>query len=164
MSSQYVQLSRHENQARGIGQYAVDFLAGRLGSPDTAVLQRVEQFHMDSVACAVAALATGMNAPTLLREEALNYADPQGVPCFGSRQLVAPEKATVANCSAVRELDANGTNFGYNPRTGNQRGEFGHNDYYPVAVAAAHIAGWNGRQTLLAMLCLDEIRGRLAEV
>jgi 2-methylcitrate dehydratase len=64
----------------------------------------------------------------------------------------------------VRELDANGTNFGYNPRTGNRRGEFGHNDYYPVAIAAAQMAGWEGRRTLLAMLCLDEIRGRLAEV
>src|SRR6266850_1519353 len=140
MSSQYVKLSRHENQARGIGQYAIDFLAGRLGSPSDAVVRRVEQFHVDSVGCAVAALATEMNAPTLLREEALGYPDPDGVPCFGSRQPVAPEKAVLANCSAVRELDANGTNFGYNPRTGNKRGEFGHNDYYPVATAAAQLA------------------------
>jgi 2-methylcitrate dehydratase len=164
MTSQYVRLSRRDNQARGIGQYAVDFLAGRLGQPDDAVLQRVEQFHLDSVACGVAALATGMKAPTLLRAEALAYPDKNGVPCLGSQQPVAPEKAVVANCSAVRELDANGTNFGYNPRTGHCRGEFGHNDYYPVALAAAQIAGCNGHQTLLAMLCLDEIRGRLAEV
>ena len=26
-----------------------------------------------------------------------------------------PEKAVLANSSAVREWDANGTNFGYNP-------------------------------------------------
>ena len=84
-----------------------------------------------------------------------------GATCFGSNKKVAPEKAVVANCSAVRELDANGTNFGYNPRTGQCRGEFGHNDYYPVALAAAQIARWDGRQTLLAMLSLDEIRGRL---
>src|SRR4029079_9375069 len=70
----------------------------------------------------------------------------------------------LANCSAVRELDSNGTNFGYNPRTGNQRGEFGHNDFYPVVMAAAQIAGCDGRRAILAMLCLDEIRGRLAEV
>src|SRR5262245_43602169 len=164
MSSQYIQLSRHENQARGIGQYAIDFLAGKLGQPDDAVLQRVEEFHVDSVGCAVAALAARMNAPALLREEALTYPDEQGACCFGSRARAAPEKAVVANCSAVRELDANGTNFGYNPRTGNKRGEFGHNDFYPVALAAAQIAGCSGRQTLLAMLCLDEIRGRLAEV
>src|SRR5437762_3588633 len=164
MSSQYVKLSRNENQARGIGQYAIDFLAGRLGSPGQDVLDRVDQFHLDSVGCAVAALATGMNAPTILRAEALAYANPRGVSCFGSDRAVAPEKAVLANCSAVRELDANGTNFGYNPRTGNQRGEFGHNDFYPVALAAAQIAGWNGHRTLLAMLCLDEIRGRLAEV
>lgn len=164
MPSRYVTLSRHENQARGIGQYAIDFLGGRLGKPDDAVLARVEQFHTDSVACAVAALATVCSAPLLLRDEALQYPDPRGVACFGSHKLVAPEKAVLANCSAVRELDANGTNFGYNPRTGAKRGEFGHNDYYPVALAAAQLAGWEGRRLLLAMLCLDEIRGRLAEV
>src|SRR5205085_2649080 len=153
-----------ENAARGVGQYSLDFLAGRLGKPDDAVFDKVEQFHLDSVACAVAALGTGTNAPRLLREEALKYLDSAGAACFGSRQPVAPEKAVVANVAAVRELDANGTNFGYNPRTGCQRGEFGHNDYYPVAVAAAQTAGWDGRRMLLAMLCLDEIRGRLAEV
>src|SRR5262249_57673369 len=140
----------------GSGQYAMDLVAGKLGHPGDAVLARVEQFHLDSVACAVAALATGMSAPRLLREEALQYADPHGATCFGSRTLVASEKAVLANAAAVRELDANGTNFGYNPRTGNKRGEFGHNDYYPVAVAAAQLAGWDGRQTLLAMLLVDE--------
>ena len=102
MSSQYVKLSRNENQARGIGQYAIDFLAGRLGSPGQDVLDRVDQFHLDSVGCAVAALATGMNAPTILRAEALAYANPRGVSCFGSDRTVAPEKAVLANCSAVR--------------------------------------------------------------
>ena len=164
MTSTYVTLATDTNQARGLGQYAIDFLAGKFGQPDDAVLARVEQFHTDSVACAVAALATGMNAPRILRDEALGYADPSGATCFGSSVQVAPEKAVVANCSAVRELDANGTNFGYNPRTGNARGEFGHNDFYPVVVAAAQVAGWEGQRALLAMLCLDEIRGRLAEV
>jgi 2-methylcitrate dehydratase len=44
------------------------------------------------------------------------------------------------------------------------RGEFGHPDFFPVAVAAAQIAGLDGRQTLLAMLLVEEIRCRLAEV
>src|SRR5437762_11576319 len=114
MSSSYVKLSRNENQARGIGQYAIDFVAGRLGSPSAAVVHRVEECHFDSVACAVAALATGMNAASILRQEALEYVAPRAVTCFGSRKLVAPEKAVAANCSSVRELDANGTNFGYN--------------------------------------------------
>jgi 2-methylcitrate dehydratase len=74
------------------------------------------------------------------------------------------EKAVVANSSAVREWDSNGTNFGYNPARGATRGEFGHNDFYPVAVAAAQLQGYDGRQTLRAMILLDEIRGRLAEV
>ncbi len=176
MEAKYVKLPRHENQARGLGRYAIDFLSGKTlarsasegahsasAGPAAAVLAKVEQFHTDSVGCAVAALACGMNAPRLLREEALAYADASGVGCFVGGPAVAPEKAVLANVAAVRELDANGTNFGYNPRTGQTRGEFGHNDFYPVALAAAQIAGWDGRRTLLAMLCLDEIRGRLAE-
>jgi 2-methylcitrate dehydratase len=165
MANEYRRLARATNQARGIGQYAIDFLSGA-GQPEELALARVELFHLDSVACGVAALACGLNAPTIVRREALDY--PQGpgrgAAVFGSTALVAPEKAVAANCSAVRELDANGTNFGYNPRTGYARGEFGHNDFYPVAVAAAQLAGWEGRRTVLAMLCLDEIRGRLAEV
>jgi 2-methylcitrate dehydratase len=162
----YIVLPRTSNQVRGIGQYALDFLAGKLGEPSESVLAKVEQFHLDNIACAVAALATKMNAPRILREEALSHGvmEETGVPCLASRTPVRPEKAILANCAAVRELDANGTNFGYNPRTGYTRGEFGHNDFYPVAVAAAQLAGWSGKRTLLAMLCLDEIRGRLAEV
>lgn len=44
----------------------------------------------------------------------------------------------LANCAAVREWDANGTVFGFSERNEAHRaGEFGHNDYYPVALAAA---------------------------
>ncbi len=167
MSNEYVVLSRRENQARGIGQYAIDFLAGKLGQPDDGVLKRVEQFHLDSIACGVSALACGTNAPRVLRSEALEYVSHElgeGAPVLGSRVNVTPEKAVVANSSAAREWDANGTNFGYNPARGATRGEFGHNDFYPVAVAAAQMKGLNGRETLLAMILLDEIRGRLAEV
>jgi 2-methylcitrate dehydratase len=139
-------------------------LAGRHGGPSDAVLARVEQFHLDSVACGVSALAWGANAPAVLRQEALDYRMPGGVPMFGSRVLVTPEKAVAACCSAVREWDANGTNFGFNPARGATAGEFGHNDFYPVAVAAAQLAGCNGRQLLIAMTVLDEIRGRLAEI
>lgn len=167
MSNQCVVLSRSENQARGIGQFAIDFLSGKAGEPAESVFRKVEQFHLDSIACGVSALACGANAPKVLRAEALEYAtyDRQpGVPLFGSRTKVMPEKAVVANSSAVREWDSNGTNFGYNPARGATRGEFGHNDFYPVAVAAAQLRGLDGRQTLKAMILLDEIRGRLAEV
>ena len=44
------------------------------------------------------------------------------------------------------------------------RGEFGHNDFYPVVMAAAQVTGKvDGKKALLAMIALDEIRGRLAE-
>lgn len=166
MPNQYTTLRRDENQARGIAQFALDFLNATGDGPAASVLAKVEQFHTDSIGCAVSALSLGANAPCVLRAEALEYPTrdaQEGVPCLASNVPVAPEKAILANCAAAREWDANGTNFGYNPRTGNTRGEFGHNDFYPVAVAAAQLAGLDGHRTSLAMICLDEIRGRLAE-
>ena len=162
--NEYLKLPADSNQARGIAQYALDFCHDTLAGPSAAVLKRTELFHLDSVGCAIAALACKMNAPIVLRKEALEYPCAEGATCFGTLDRVQPEKAVLANSSAVRELDSNGTNFGFNPRTGYTRGEFGHNDFYPVAVAAAQIVGWDGAQTLRAMVCLDEIRGRLAEV
>ncbi len=166
-NNQCITLPADANQARGIAEYALDMLAGRHPGPSDAVLARTELFHLDSVVCGVSALALGANAPIVLRREALEYRVAEGaagVPMFGSRVLVQPEKAVLACSSAVREWDANGTNFGFNPARGATAGEFGHNDFYPVAVAAAQLAGLDGRRTLVAMTVLDEIRGRLAEV
>jgi len=155
-------LSRDSNQALGIGQYAIDFM--RDGRPDATVLERTTLFFTDAVLCGASALALRTNAPTLLRNEALRYPARKGVSVFGSRKAVAPEKAIVANCAAVREWDSNGTNFGYRPELGHTAGEFGHNDFYAVPVAAAQLAGQDGAYALRGMVCLDEIRGRLAEV
>lgn len=162
-----VALPADSNQALGLGQFAIDFMAGRIGQPGDAALRQTERFFVDAALCGVSALALGTNAPTVLRNEALEYptaGDEPGATVFGSAQPVHPEKAVAANSSAVREWDANGTNFGYNPRLGHTAGEFGHNDYYAVTVAAAQIAGLDGAATLRGMLLLDEIRGRLAEV
>lgn len=167
MSENFVTLPRDSNQALGLGRFAIDFLSGRLGAPGELALRSVERFHLDSVACAVSALALGTNAPHVLRDEALEYAvaDPaRGASCFGSRVCVQPEKAVAANCAAVREWDSNGTNFGYHPALGHTAGEFGHNDFYPVVVAAAQLRPIDGDRAAHAMLLLDEIRGRLAEV
>ncbi|MFN9930785.1 MAG: MmgE/PrpD family protein [bacterium] len=177
-----VLLARDSNQALGLGRFAVDFMGeqgGRLpakpagGGPGAAVVERTNLFFVDSVLCGLSALALGTNAPTILREEALGYACAPGgvgdmrlggVPVFGSRQPVFVEQAVAANCSAVREWDSNGTNFGYNPAYGHTAGEFGHNDFYPVAVAAAQQVGRDGAFAVRGMILLDEIRGRLAEV
>ena len=153
-------LPRDVNQALGIGQVAVDFMAGP--GPDAAVLERTRLFHTDAVLCGASALALRANAPTVLRAEALEY--PGGAGLLGGGPTVKPEKAVVANCAAMREWDANGTNFGYDPSRGRTAGEFGHNDFYPVAVAAAQQRGLDGLRTLKGMVLLDEIRGRLAEV
>jgi 2-methylcitrate dehydratase len=181
----HVNLPADTNQALGLGQYAIDFMSddkARGGQPDASVLERTNLFHTDACLCGVSAIALGTNAPVLLREEAAQYATPPsgsgslagvpwakkcvrtGVPVFGSGVDVAVEKAIVANCAAVREWDSNGTNFGFNPRLGHTAGEFGHNDFYSVAVAAAQLRGKGGAYALKGMVLLDEIRGRLAEV
>ncbi|MCH8151145.1 MAG: MmgE/PrpD family protein [Planctomycetes bacterium] len=158
-----VKIARDSNQALGIGEFAVDFMTGTIGEPDASVLDRTVMFFTDSVICGISAIAMATNAPTVLRDEALEYERLDGVPIFGSAKRVAPEKAIVANCAAVREWDANGTNFGYNPKLGHTAGEFGHNDFYPVAIAAAQRASRDGAYALRGMVLLDEIRGRLAE-
>lgn len=161
-----VLLPRGTNQARGLARYAHDFLFAPqpLGAATRTLLER---FHLDSVGCGVSALALGANAPTVLRSEALAAAPgagSRGGICFGATRPCAVEKAVAANASAVREWDSNGTNFGYDAAKGRTAGEFGHNDFYPVAVAAAREAGLDGDATLRLMLLVDEIRGRLAEV
>ncbi|MES1228045.1 MAG: MmgE/PrpD family protein, partial [Armatimonadota bacterium] len=166
--SSSVELKRDSNQALGIGQFAIDFLSGKLGpGPSAAVLQRTKMFHTDAVLCGASALALHCNAPTVLREEALHYRSENpdhAAMVFGSNQGVMPEKAVVANCAAVREWDSNGTNFGYRPELGFTAGEFGHNDFYPVVVAACQQRELDGATALKAMVLLDEIRGRLSEV
>ena len=127
------------------------------------MLAKVEQFHTDCVACAVAALATGTNAPVscgtrrsttpIARGELLWQCADRRARKGGARQLLGGSRAGRQRHELWLQ-----------PADRLQRGEFGHNDFYPVAVAAAQLAGWDGRRTLLAMLCLDEIRGRLAEV
>ncbi|NCA11986.1 hypothetical protein EBR56_09305 [bacterium] len=159
-------LLRSGNQARGLARYCIDFLA----TPEpigTATRDLLERFHLDSVGCGVSALAMGANAPTVLRREALGSppaVGSRGGVCFGDPRPCAVEKAVAANASAVREWDSNGTNFGSDAAKGRTAGEFGHNDYYPVALAAAREAGLDGAGALRVMLLVDEIRGRLAEV
>jgi 2-methylcitrate dehydratase len=160
--SSFVTLPRDSNQALGIGQFALNFM--RDGAPSASVLERTRWFHTDSVLCGLSALALETSAPMILRAEALEYADSAGATVFGSNQKVKAEKAIVANSAAVREWDSNGTNFGFRPELGYTAGEFGHNDFYPVAVAAAQQQGLDGATTLKAMVLVDEIRGRLAEV
>ncbi|MCH2139069.1 MAG: MmgE/PrpD family protein [Phycisphaerales bacterium] len=159
-----VTLPADSNQALGIGQFACDWVAGTLGTPGEAVQHRTVQFFVDSVLCGLSALAMQTNAPTVLRDEAHEYTRDGGATCFGSSTTVAPEKAIAANASAVREWDSNGTNFGYNPAQGHTAGEFGHNDFYAVPLAAAQVGGLDGAAALSGMMLLDEIRGRLAEV
>jgi 2-methylcitrate dehydratase len=185
LADTHTHLPADSNQALGLARYAIGFLSddpALRGEPDASVLERTNLFHTDAVICGASALALETNAPTVLRSEALQYPTPvsgtgtlagvpwakgavrSGVPPFGSAVDCQVEKSIVANCAAVREWDSNGTNFGYNPELGHTAGEFGHNDFYSVATAAAQLRGRDGRYALLGMVLHDEIRGRLAEV
>lgn len=159
-----VSLPKNSNQALGIGEFAVNFMSGSIGKPAQEVLDRTALFFTDAVLCGLSAVAVKTNAPTVLRTEALEFPTENGATIFGSTQMVSPEKAILANCAAVREWDSNGTNFGYNPELGHTAGEFGHNDFYGVPIAAAQVMGLDGAAALRGMVLLDEIRGRLAEV
>lgn len=169
MPNEYTHLPADSNQALGIAEYAIAFLGDGdgAGKPSEAVLKHTNRFMTDAAICGISALALGTNAPTVLRNEALDspvVTGRSGATVFGSTLRLRPEKAIVANCAAVREWDSNGTNFGYNPDRGHTAGEFGHNDFYSVAIAAAQMTGADGSKALLAMVLHDEIRGRLAEV
>ena len=165
-------LGRDSNQARGIGDYALNFM--KKGKPSPSVIDRVKLFHTDSVICGISALALKTNAPSILKAEALDFSKPSKAVrakpgyarVFGNLEPCLAEKAICANASAVREWDSNGTVFGYNANiSGHQAGEFGHNDFYPVVIAACQQNGrLNGARAAQAMVLLDEIRGRLAEV
>jgi hypothetical protein len=153
----YARLGRDTNQARGLAQFALDFVSKKIGAPDAEVLKRTELFHTDSVFCGLSALALGTNAPTVLRTEALEYEIGAKSPLltakvFGSTKRVVAEKAIVANVSAVREWDSNGTVFGFNPRlgAGHMAGEFGHNDFYQVSNTNANT---NSQSRLRQPLC-----------
>ena len=134
-------------------------------SPETFSL--IERFHIDSVGCGISAIHHRANSCTVLRCEALRTrpsAHHIGGICFGEETPVETARSVAANVSAVREWDSNGTNFGFDKNTGRIAGEFGHNDFYPVAIAASREAGFDGNGALRLMLLIDEIRGRLAEV
>ena len=157
-------LPKDSNQALGLGNFAVDFMRNRVGKPNPNIINRTLLFFTDAVLCGLSAIAVKTNAPTILRDEALLHTCEEGATVFGSQKTLLPEKAVVANCSAVREWDSNGTNFGFNPELNHIAGEFGHNDFYSVPIAAAQTMGLGGESAIRGMVLLDEIRGRLAEV
>ena len=162
----HVVLEEQSNQVQGLAEYAKQFLSE--AEPSEAVLKRTNLFFKDAMLCGASAVALGTNAPTVLRKDAALYALPAsegGVPLMGSPPLTThPEKSIAANCAATREWDSNGTNFGYNPKLGHTAGEFGHPDFFPVAVAAAQTTKRDGKYALLCMVLLEEIRCRLGEV
>lgn len=168
-----VTLNRNTNQAYDLGKYAVDFIKN--GKPSEKVVNRLKLFHTDSVLCGLAALSLKMGSSSLFKNEAFQYMKRGGMQnpraklgyskVFGSNEIAVVEKSIMANISAVSELDATGTIFGYNKNLpGHQTGEVSHNDFYPVVVGAAQQnTGITGENLAKGMILLDEIRGRLCE-
>ena len=66
-----VSLPKNSNQALGIGTFAIDFMSGVIGEPSQEVYERTALFFTDAVLCGLSALAVKTNAPTILRNEAM---------------------------------------------------------------------------------------------
>lgn len=66
-----ITLARDTNQARGIADYAINFMKQDSKKIDDKVYERVSLFHTDSVYCGLSALALRTNAPNILRDEAI---------------------------------------------------------------------------------------------
>lgn len=65
-------MPKNSNQAKGLAEFAIDFMKMDNKRIDDEVYQRVQLFHTDSVFCGVSALAMRTNAPNILRDEAIN--------------------------------------------------------------------------------------------
>ena len=72
-SDSAVTLAADSNQALGIGTFACEFMRNGMGTPADEVLHRTTLFFTDSVLCGLSALALRTRAPTVLRDEALQY-------------------------------------------------------------------------------------------
>ena len=68
-SASYKILKANTNQAAGLAEYAIKFLAE--GNPGPKVLEKTKLFHTDSVITGLSAIALKTNAPTILRNQAL---------------------------------------------------------------------------------------------
>ena len=64
-------LGKDTNQAKGLAEYAIAFMAQDNSNIDESVYERVRLFHTDSVLCGISALAEMTNAPNILRDEAV---------------------------------------------------------------------------------------------
>lgn len=71
-ASTFVTLRKNTNQALGLGEYAIDFMAMKNKRISDEVYERVAMFHTDSVICGISAIALKTNAPNILRDEAIN--------------------------------------------------------------------------------------------
>ena len=69
--SSFITLPKNSNQAKGLADYAIDFMKMSNKKISDEVYTRVEQFHTDSVICGISALALRSNAPNILRDEAI---------------------------------------------------------------------------------------------
>ena len=155
----YQDLPRNTNQALGIAEYAIEFM--KSGTPSAGIGSHC----VVSCRCVLmwpVSFGDEHQRPKVLRQEALTY-PAGGATVFGDATRFARE-SHLGQLFAVREWDSNGTNFGYRPELGHTAGEFGHNDFYAVPVAAAQVMGLDGAAALRGMVLHDEIRGRLAEV
>ena len=105
----HVKLEANTNQALGIAQYAIDFLSddpAKRGEPDASVLERTNMFFTDAVLCGLSALALKTNAPTILRDEALQYPVTDATPPLGQGDPTRRDRVRVQCASPAGKGDS----------------------------------------------------------
>jgi hypothetical protein len=151
-------LPADSNQALGIAQYAIDFLGdgprGQRGDPSEAVLTHTNRFMTDAAICGISALALGTNAPTVLRNEALDHparTGRSGATVFGSER---PRSAPRRPSSPTAPPSASGTptapTSATTPSAATPPASSATTTSTPSPLAAAQITGADGRTALKA--------------
>ena len=68
----YTTLFKNTNQAQGLAEFAIKFMAQDPAKIHESVYDRAALFHTDSVISGISAVALKTNAPSILRDEAIH--------------------------------------------------------------------------------------------
>lgn len=129
----------------------VNFMVSAADQPlrDAAVDAVIRQ-HFDAIGCALGALDA--DASQITRRLARSATTPSGCSVFGVEERIAPEQATFANTTMIRQLDFN--DYG---RPGG-----GHpSDMIPAVLAAGEIVGATGADIVRGIYVAYEVAAAL---
>ncbi len=133
-----------------LAHYAFDLNYSQL---DQATVHEVRRRLIDSLACALGAWSAG--APNVARRVAARVHAEPGASFLGGAQTTSPELAAFVNGILFRYLDYNDTYLSLEPAHPS--------DNFAAVLAAAEVAGANGKDVITAAVLAYEIQCRLCD-